>query len=119
MIIKLLGYGVRDYFRDSMNIFDSVIVVISITDWILSTVQLNLSGGSLAGIKALRTLRLVRMFKLARSWVKFRELLAAIGSTIYSTSNFIVLLLIFMIVSALLGMELFAYRVVVNGQYPR
>lgn len=119
MLLKLVGYGIRDYFRDAMNVFDCVIVIISIADWILSTVSLNLSGGSLAGIKALRTLRLVRMFKLARSWVKFRELLAAIAMTLYGISNFVVLLLIFMIVSALLGMELFAYRVIVNGEYPR
>jgi voltage-dependent calcium channel L type alpha-1D len=119
MVLKLIAFGMNDYFRDGMNIFDCVIVIISITDWVLSNISIQVNGGSLAGIKALRTLRLFRMFKLARSWVKFRELLAAIAATLLAISNFVVLLLLFMIVVALLGMELFAYRVRIDGKYPR
>jgi len=43
--------------------------------------------------------------------VSFRKLLAAIAATIAGIVNFVVLLMLFMVVASLLGMELFAYEV--------
>lgn len=50
------------------------------------------------------------MFKLARTWSSFRKLLSAIAATVGGIAYFIILLLLFMSVAALLGMELFAYK---------
>lgn len=36
MLIKLLGMGPRNYIRDSFNIFDSLIVILSVGDVCLS-----------------------------------------------------------------------------------
>jgi len=36
MLIKLLGMGPKNYVRDSFNIFDAVIVILSIVDVCLS-----------------------------------------------------------------------------------
>ena len=35
MVIKIIGYGLRDYFKDSFNTFDCIIVLISCIDVIL------------------------------------------------------------------------------------
>ena len=35
MIIKLIGLGFRDYARDAFNLFDALLVVISIIDMVL------------------------------------------------------------------------------------
>jgi hypothetical protein len=118
MAIKVFGYGFLHYFRDELNIFDTLIVLISIVDIVLTNANV-FSGGSLVALSAFRTLRLFRMFKLARSWDTFRKLISAILATMAAISNFVILLLLFMLIAALLGMELFAYNVKVDGVYPR
>jgi hypothetical protein len=118
MAVKIIGYGFIPYFRDKLNIFDTLIVVVSLLDLALSSANV-FKGGSLAALSAFRTLRLFLMFKLARSWESFRRLISAIISTLAAISNFVILLLLFMLIASLLGMELFAYQVKVDGQVPR
>ena len=45
MVLKLIGYGLKKYVSDSLNIFDAVIVIISLTESILDSVSINLSSG--------------------------------------------------------------------------
>jgi hypothetical protein len=71
----------------------------------------SVSNGSFTAISAFRSLRLFRIFKLARSWTTLRKLLMAIAATIGSILYFVILLLLFMIIASLLGMELFAYNI--------
>lgn len=111
MFLKLIGYGVYKYCSDGLNIFDAAIVIVSLTESILDSADITLSSGGFAAITAFRTLRLFRIFKLARSWTTFRNLLIAIGSTMVQISYFSILLMLFMLISSLLGMELFAYRI--------
>jgi hypothetical protein len=68
MIFKLLGFGIKNYFKDSFNTFDCIIVITSIIDIFVSNLVDNYDGGSLT---ALRTFRLLRIFKLAKSWQRF------------------------------------------------
>jgi hypothetical protein len=67
--------------------------------------------GSGGAISALRAIRLLRVFKLARSWTSFRELLQKMIITLKDIRNFSVLMLIFMFIFTLLGMEMYAFRV--------
>jgi hypothetical protein len=77
----------------------------------------SVSNKSFTAIAAFRSLRLFRIFKLARSWTTLRKLLMAIAATIGAILYFVILLFLFMIIASLLGMELFAYniRFDVNG----
>jgi hypothetical protein len=59
-------------------------------------------------ISALRTIRLLRLVKLARSNFALKCLIDSIAITITQCGNFIVILMIFIYVFSLLGMELFA-----------
>ena len=112
MIIKLIGLGFRQYARDSFNLFDAFIVAISLADLIITVSISNDSSETPTGaLSAFRGLRLLRIFKLARSWTSFREILAKILKTLKHVSTFVVLLLIFMFIFSLLGMELFGYKV--------
>jgi hypothetical protein len=36
MFCKFIGLGFKNYFRDSYNCFDSVVVALSIVDWIIN-----------------------------------------------------------------------------------
>jgi hypothetical protein len=68
MIIKLFALGFKDYFIDPFNSFDCVVVLASLVDLFVSNLVNNESRGS---ITALRGFRLLRIFKLAKSWKKF------------------------------------------------
>ena len=37
MVIKLIGLGFREYSRDSFNIFDAIVVVLSVVDMIITS----------------------------------------------------------------------------------
>jgi len=58
---------------------------------------------------------LLRVFKLARSWTSFRDLLAKMVMTIKDIGNFSILMILFMFIFTLLGMEIYAYRVLFNN----
>lgn len=68
MIIKLIGIGFKGYFKDAYNSFDSIIVLTSIID-IGFTMSKSKKIGS--AVTALRSFRLLRIFKLAKSWKRF------------------------------------------------
>ena len=111
MIIKMIGLGMKEYMSDNFNIFDCCIVCTSIVEFSIALTGMQTSGGALT---SLRTLRLLRIFKLARSWKSFRELLEKMVMTLEGIANFTVLMLLFMFICSLLGMELYAYRVKYN-----
>lgn len=111
MVIKMIGLGLTDYMSDNFNIFDSCIVCTSVVEFLIALSGIKTSGGALT---SLRTLRLLRVFKLARSWTSFRELLEKMIMTLKDITNFSVLMLLFVFICSLLGMELYAYRVKFN-----
>ena len=91
-------------------------MIISIFELIISAfIEGGFGGGA---ISSLRAVRLLRVFKLARSWTSFRELLAKIIETLKDIQSFSCLLILFMFIFTLLGMELFAYRVKYNDDKP-
>jgi len=53
----------------------------------------------------------LRIFKLARTWTHFRNLIATIAKTIKDMANFSLLFFIFIYLFTLIGVELFAYQV--------
>ena len=78
---------------------------------ILDKLNIFSGGGSFQAITAFRAFRLFRILKLARFWVGLRKLLIAIAKTLTQLNNFLVLLILFVILSSLIGMEFFAYKV--------
>lgn len=63
-------------------------------------------------------IRIVRVIKLVNSWTSLRNLIKTIAVTLKDIRNLVILLFIFVFVSALVGMELFAYKVrFLSGSY--
>jgi len=63
MVFKIYGFGIKGYVRDPFNSFDGTLVIFSLIDLCISTI-----GGGSSGIGALsafRTLRMLRVVKLA------------------------------------------------------
>jgi hypothetical protein len=71
MMLKLYGLGVRQYMRDGYNVFDAIVVLLSTVEIILANSDVN-SGNSGQAISAFRCVRLLRIFKLAKSWTGLR-----------------------------------------------
>ena len=67
MIMKITALGFKAYFFDPFNAFDCIVVLASIIDLFITNLLQNESGGA---ITAFRAFRLLRVFKLAKSWKK-------------------------------------------------
>ena len=111
LVVKLVGLGPNSYIRDSYNIFDTIIVTLSIVDVSFSFAVNNDDSSSGAGaISAFRAFRLIRVFKLAKSWTKLQRLIQMISKSLVDISSFSVLLFLLMFIYILLGMELFSIK---------
>ena len=73
MVIKLFGLGFKEYAKDSFNLFDAIVVALSLIELVLVNAGVEeLAGGAFS---AIRSVRLLRVFKLARSWKDLYDLL--------------------------------------------
>jgi hypothetical protein len=62
------------------------------------------------GLSVLRTFRLLRILKLARNWKELQRILNSIIKSVASVCWLSLLLLLFMFVFALMGMQLFGWQ---------
>jgi hypothetical protein len=113
LTIKLTGLGFKEYVKDKFNIFDGSIVCISIAEKIIESIGIKSSTGG--AISALRAVRLLRIFRLAKSWNSFKLLLEKAIITLKDISNFSVLMVIFMFIYNLLGLNFYAYKVILDN----
>ena len=106
MILSMIGLGIKGYFSDNFNKFDSIIVVISIVDLILTYTSDSGESPS-SGITVLRSFRLLRIFKLVKSWTTLQHLLKTIIESMSSISNLAILSFLFLFVYSLIGKQFF------------
>ncbi|XP_054889713.1 sodium channel protein type 4 subunit alpha B-like isoform X1 [Poeciliopsis prolifica] len=98
MVLKLVALDPYHYFQQGWNIFDGVIVCLSLMELGLSTVE---------GLSVLRSFRLLRVFKLAKSWPTLNTLIKIIGNSVGALGNLTLVLAIIVFIFAVVGMQLF------------
>uniref|UniRef100_A0A8C5DAL2 Voltage-dependent P/Q-type calcium channel subunit alpha-1A n=1 Tax=Gouania willdenowi TaxID=441366 RepID=A0A8C5DAL2_GOUWI len=103
MMIKMYGLGIQPYFHSSFNCFDCVVIVGSIFEVVWATIK----PGTSFGISVLRALRLLRIFKVTKYWAPLRNLVVSLLNSMKSIVSLLFLLFLFIVVFALLGMQLF------------
>ncbi|XP_075909071.1 voltage-dependent P/Q-type calcium channel subunit alpha-1A isoform X2 [Petromyzon marinus] len=103
MMLKMYGLGMQNYFHSSFNCFDFAVVIGSIFEIIWSTLQPR----SAFGLRVLRALRLLRIFKVTKYWSSLRNLVVSLLNSMKSIVSLLFLLFLFIVVFALLGMQLF------------
>uniref|UniRef100_A0A4X2L8Q0 Calcium voltage-gated channel subunit alpha1 H n=1 Tax=Vombatus ursinus TaxID=29139 RepID=A0A4X2L8Q0_VOMUR len=101
MLLKLLAFGLLGYIRNPYNIFDGIIVVISVWEII---------GQSDGGLSVLRTFRLLRVLKLVRFMPALRRQLVVLMKTMDNVATFCMLLMLFIFIFSILGMHLFGCK---------
>ena len=90
-----------------MNLFDALIVILSLVDWIFSANGKSKKLSAFRAIRLLRTFRVLRVTKLLRSLAYMKII---IGVIIRSLKKFIyiaLLLLLLIFIYSLLGMQIF------------
>nr|XP_061807408.1 sodium channel protein type 4 subunit alpha A-like isoform X1 [Nerophis lumbriciformis] len=98
MVLKLIAMDPYYYFQVGWNIFDSIIVTLSLAELGLANVQ---------GLSVLRSFRLLRVFKLAKSWPTLNMLIKIIGNSVGALGNLTLVLAIIVFIFAVVGMQLF------------
>uniref|UniRef100_A0A8C6XNJ8 Sodium channel protein n=1 Tax=Naja naja TaxID=35670 RepID=A0A8C6XNJ8_NAJNA len=98
MVLKLIALDPYEYFQQGWNIFDSIIVTLSLVELGLANVQ---------GLSVLRSFRLMRVFKLAKSWPTLNMLIKIIGNSVGALGNLTLVLAIIVFIFAVVGMQLF------------
>ncbi|XP_038853010.1 sodium channel protein type 2 subunit alpha-like isoform X5 [Salvelinus namaycush] len=117
MGFKLIALDPYYYFQQGWNIFDGIIVSLSLMELGLANVE---------GLSVLRSFRLLRVFKLAKSWPTLNMLIKIIGNSVGALGNLTLVLAIIVFIFAVVGMQLFgkSYKECVckiadNCQLPR
>nr|XP_035950116.1 sodium channel protein type 5 subunit alpha isoform X6 [Halichoerus grypus] len=117
MTFKIIALDPYYYFQQGWNIFDSIIVI-------LSLMELGLSR--MGNLSVLRSFRLLRVFKLAKSWPTLNTLIKIIGNSVGALGNLTLVLAIIVFIFAVVGMQLFGknyseqrHRISDSGLLPR
>ncbi|KAJ8406652.1 hypothetical protein AAFF_G00295680 [Aldrovandia affinis] len=101
MILKLTAFGFFCYLRNPYNIFDGIIVIISVCEIV------SQSDG---GLSVLRTFRLLRVLKLVRFMPALRRQLVVLMKTMDNVATFCMLLMLFIFIFSILGMHIFGCK---------
>ncbi|XP_077572355.1 voltage-dependent R-type calcium channel subunit alpha-1E isoform X1 [Stigmatopora nigra] len=114
MFLKMYSLGPRLYFHSSFNRFDFGVIVGSIFEVLWGVFR----PGTSFGISVLRALRLLRIFKITKYWASLRNLVVSLMNSMKSIISLIFLLFLFIVVFALLGMQLFGGRFIFEDYTP-
>nr|XP_035134084.2 sodium channel protein type 10 subunit alpha isoform X3 [Callithrix jacchus] len=97
MVFKIIAFDPYYYFQKKWNIFDCIIVTVSL---------LELGVARKGSLSVLRSFRLLRVFKLAKSWPTLNTLIKIIGNSVGALGNLTIILAIIVFVFALVGKQL-------------
>ncbi|XP_028623112.1 sodium channel protein type 11 subunit alpha [Grammomys surdaster] len=106
MCLKIIALDPYHYFQHGWNIFDSIVALLSLAD-----VLYNLSF--------LASLRVLRVFKLAKSWPTLNTLIKIIGHSVGALGNLTVVLTIVVFIFSVVGMRLFGAKFNKTAYVPR
>ena len=122
VVFKMTGLGVRHFVSEKFNIFDLIIVIISYAEMYFQ--KDSNSPGIFSSFRAVRLFKIFKLFQVG----DLRILIDSIAFTLTTIGDYVILLLLFIYVFALLGMSFFAGKIkfdkddnvdLVNGKAPR
>lgn len=66
-IIRLTGYGFKDFTKDHLNNFDTTIIILSVVELFLLSNQ----SSAISGFRSIRLFRIMRVLRLSKIFKKF------------------------------------------------
>lgn len=110
--LRALAHGPLPFCRDPFNAFDAAMFVMALVDF-------GTSGRVIHNVASMRTFRVLRVFQLAGQWPSLAIFLSSVFSALRAVRPFAFLLLLFILVSALLGMQILAGKLSFPDGEPR
>jgi len=111
MLMKMYALGFSGYMVSLFNRFDFFVVLSSILEYALVKNELVPP----VGLSVMRCIRLLRGFKVTKYWSAMGNLVKSLVNSISSIVALLVLLVLFIFIFALLGMQLFGGKFVIEG----
>ncbi|XP_049868679.1 voltage-dependent T-type calcium channel subunit alpha-1G-like isoform X3 [Pectinophora gossypiella] len=109
MLLKVISEGPFKYIANGFNVFDGIIVILSGFELAQNMAnEKDLAGSS--GLSVLRTFRLLRILKLVRFMPNLRRQLFVMLRTMDNVAVFFSLLVLFIFIFSILGMNLFGCK---------
>lgn len=103
MFLKMYSLGFQGYFVSLFNRFDCFVVISSIIELVLTNTEIMMP----LGVSVLRCVRLLRIFKVTKYWFSLRNLVASLINSMRAIASLLLLLFLFIVIFALLGMQVF------------
>ena len=103
-LIKIIGLGPQRWWFDKFNVFDAIIVVISIF-------ELGLQDGGSGALLAFRALRVLRVLRLLHQIPGLRVLFTSILNSFEPVVFLILIIVLFVFMFGVLGVQIFAGKV--------
>ncbi|KAI4547670.1 hypothetical protein MG293_004225 [Ovis ammon polii] len=101
-VLKIIAFGVLNYFRDAWNVFDFVTVLGSITDILVTEIANNFIN-----LSFLRLFRAARLIKLLRQGYTIRILLWTFVQSFKALPYVCLLIAMLFFIYAIIGMQVF------------
>ncbi|XP_051785438.1 sodium channel protein type 3 subunit alpha-like [Erpetoichthys calabaricus] len=99
--LKILAFNLLPYLSNGWNAFDFIIVMLSFVDWGLTAANFKSFD-----ISVIRSFRMLRVFKLAKSWKTLNVLITVIFASLKEMGNLTVIVVIVIYIFAVIGMQL-------------
>merc|ERR1719502_1171229 len=115
-IVKLVAFGVKQYFQDGWNTFDCILVVLSLFDLTLGLIALAEDGKPSSSelpvpaplIRVLRLFRVVRILRIIKTAKKLRAIIMTVVISIPALVNIGTLIMLALFIYAVFCVELFS-----------
>mmetsp|Transcript_19340 Transcript_19340/g.63041 ORF Transcript_19340/g.63041 Transcript_19340/m.63041 type:complete len:1899 (-) Transcript_19340:223-5919(-) len=112
MLLKWMGLGLKQYYKDPWNTFDCILVVVSVFDIISSEVARAADSASVipfppALLRVLRLFRVVRILRILRTAKNLRAIISTIRISIPQLRNISILLILLLYIFAVIFHSLF------------
>ena len=117
LLIRIYSFGPRAFWRDSFERLDTIIILLNFIELVYELVDGHYSlarRSDTEGVKGLKILRIFRFFISKKVWRDASSLFIEMFIAIYKVKEYIVTVVVFLIVTAMMGRELMAYRVRFN-----
>lgn len=99
--VKIISFGPLGYVRDTMNVFDGTIVMLSVLEMTLLS---GASGKAVSAFRAIRIFRVLRITRLLRTMQFMGVIIKVVATTLENFIYICGLMFLFIIIYSLLGM---------------
>ena len=111
-VLLIVGIGFNTYVKDLFNVGDFIVTIVSIIELMINAITRDKTtddkdryNSSIASM--FRILRILRLFKLVRSWQNFRIIIISLKETLIRMIDYSIIFCLFVYIYSLFGFQIF------------